>query len=127
MSGKILRIAIVDDEESVRKALQRLLRSHGVEAHTFSGGPQFLAALPALAPDCIVLDLHMPELSGFELLELLPPGLPVVVITGHDSPEAQARAQRASAYLRKPVEEKSLLDAIYQAVTNPSPVPQSNT
>lgn len=117
MSRPPLRIAIVDDEESVRKALQRLLRSFAMEAHVFASGRGFLAAVAELKPDGVLLDLHMPELSGFEVLDRLPPHLPAVVITGHDSPEAQARTRRAAAYLRKPVDGKLLETAIRAAVS----------
>lgn len=116
MSRAALRIAVVDDEESVCKALQRLLRAHLIEGFTFSNAAEFLSSVTLLAPDCVVLDLHMPEISGFEVLDLLPPELPVVAMTGHDSPEAYARARRAGAYLRKPVDEKTLLEAIDTAI-----------
>ena len=114
-------IAIIDDEESVRKALARLLHSVGMKAETFSGGGEFLEALGTHRPACAVLDLHMPGMNGFELLERLnSPSVrvPVVVITGHDTPEAEERALRggAAAYLRKPINQALLLDAINSAI-----------
>lgn len=114
-------IAIVDDEESVRRALTRLMVSAGFRARSFSGGKALLASLGADRPNCIVLDLHMPEVSGFELqaqLRASPQPLPVIVITGHDTPESQKRALAAGAvaYLRKPVDDQVLLDAVARAV-----------
>ncbi len=101
-------IAVVDDEEPIRKALKRLLRSAGLEVETFPSGVEFLESLVIRRPDCVVLDLHMPVMSGFEVQVRLAksgPSVPVVVITGHDSDEtrAQALAGMPVAYLRKPV------------------------
>ena len=114
-------IAIVDDEESVRKALRRLMVSAGFRAQTFSCGAALLASLSTDRPNCVVLDLHMPELNGFELqvqLNALAQSLPVVVITGHDTPEAQKRVMDAGAiaYLRKPIDDRELLAAVAKAV-----------
>lgn len=109
-------IALVDDEESVRRALERLLRSAGLRVAGFSSGAALLRGLHDLGPDCIVLDLLMPELSGFDVLDRLPPDYPVVVLTGRDSPEARARAVRAAAFLLKPCDEHTLLDAIASAL-----------
>lgn len=112
-----LQIAIVDDEDSVRKAIARLLRSADMGVETYASGSDLLAVIKAHPVDCIVLDLHMPRLSGFDVLErlaLLGNPAPVIVITGHDSPEAQARvfAAGGAAYLLKPVDELVLLAAI---------------
>jgi FixJ family two-component response regulator len=118
------QIAIVDDEDSVRKAIARLLRSLDMGVETFSCGNDLLAVVQAHPIDCIVLDLHMPRLSGFEvLLQLgeLGCAVPVIVITGHDSPESRARviASGAAAYLLKPVDEQVLLAAIASATGTP--------
>jgi FixJ family two-component response regulator len=112
-------VAIVDDEDPIRKALMRLLRSAGLDAVTFSSGTEFLDSLSHRRPDCVVLDLHMPVVSGFMVqAELAESGLPVVIITGHDSDETRDRALagRPAAYLRKPVQDQALLDAIYLAL-----------
>jgi FixJ family two-component response regulator len=119
-------IAIVDDEEAVRKALMRLMRSAGLEAAIFSSGAEFLESLGTRRPDCVVLDLHMPGMNGFEVQARLAEGgeaLPVIIITAHDSPEAHERAMaaHARAYLRKPLDDQALLDAIGAAVA-PKPV-----
>lgn len=117
MKPSTLRVAILDDEESVLRALQRLLRSAGMEVVTYESGIEFLSVVTQAAPDCVVLDLHMPGFSGFDVMELLPPEYPVIAITGHDSPETQARAHRATAYLRKPIDDQSLLAAIAHATS----------
>jgi len=114
-------ITIVDDEEPIRNALRRLLRSAGMDVETFPSGVEFLDSLATRRPDCVVLDLHMPVVNGFEVLEQLAKSdmhLPVVVITGHDSDETRylALARLPVAYLRKPVDDQVLLDAIALAL-----------
>lgn len=114
-------IAVIDDEEAVRKALRRLLHSAGFAVETFGGGEEFLASLTRRQPDCAVLDLHMPDVSGFDVLERLAAAgtrLPVIVITGGDSPGAEARVlgSGASACLRKPISDRLLLAAIAAAL-----------
>ena len=112
-------VAIVDDEEPIRKALTRLLRSTGLETESFPSGGEFLKSLSNHRPDCVVLDLHMPVVSGFEVQDRLGKfGVPVVIITGHDSDEtrAQALAGHPAAYLRKPIDDQILLDAIELAL-----------
>jgi FixJ family two-component response regulator len=110
-------VAIVDDEEPVRKALKRLLRASGLDADTYASGQDFLQASEARMPDCVVLDLHMPGMSGLQVLEELrsaKKSLPTVVITAYDEPASreQCLAAGAAAYLRKPLDERLLLNAI---------------
>ena len=114
-------IAIVDDEEPVRKALRRLLRSAGMDVKSFPSGVEFLESLTTEWPDCVVLDLHMPVMNGVEVqaqLAGLRVSVPVVIITGHDSDETRALALAGFpvAYLRKPVNDQLLLDAIALAL-----------
>ena len=81
-------IAVIDDEESVRKALGRLLQSVGMMVETFSGGGEFLEALATRRPACAVADLHMPEMSGFDLLERLhSPGIRCLLYTSDAADE----------------------------------------
>ena len=115
---------MVDDEESVRIALRRLLRSASLSVETFSSGAEFLESLKEHQPDCIVLDWHMPQVGGSLVQARLAEAgirLPTVVITGHDSDETRERALAggAAAYLRKPVDDQALLDAITSAVRTP--------
>jgi FixJ family two-component response regulator len=119
VNSTALSIAVVDDDEAVRKGIARLLRSAGLSARVFASVPEFLGSLPDYLPSCVVLDLHMPGLSGFSLMETLQRRFPIVVITGHDSPEAQTRAmtEGAATYLTKPVGDNDLLEAISSAVT----------
>jgi FixJ family two-component response regulator len=120
MDRSRLRIAIVDDDESVRKALKRLLRAANLDADTFASGRDFIDSLAAQVPDCIVLDLHMPGMNGLDVQQQLARSglqLPIVIITGHDEPLARAQCltSGAAAYLRKPLDDKALLDAIHRA------------
>ena len=115
-------IAVVDDEEPVRKALKRLLRAAGLEAEGYASGKDFLAA--ERRPDCVVLDLHMPVMSGQALLRQIrkmSARLPVVVITAHDTAETRDEciAAGAAAYLRKPLDDRLLLNAISLALAKP--------
>jgi len=110
-------IVVVDDEVSICRALKRLIMSVGFEVNTFGSGVDFLESLSLRCPDALVLDLHMPGISGYDVQARLTQAghkLPVIVITGHDTPQSRERAldAGASVYLRKPVDEKELLDAI---------------
>lgn len=107
----------MDDEPSLCRALQRLLQLAGFDVDTFAGGEAFLDSLPSGVPDCVILDVQMPGMTGLEVQSRLADahaGVPVIVITGHDYPAARALALAAGAvaYLRKPVSEESLLAAI---------------
>jgi FixJ family two-component response regulator len=96
--------------------------SAGFRAQAFASGSEFLASVSGNRPCCVVLDLHMPGLSGFDVQARLRDDadvLPVVTITGHDTPESQQRALAggAKAYLRKPVDDQVLLDAVRAAIS----------
>ncbi len=114
-------IAVVDDEESVRKALGRLIGAAGFDVQTFASGADFLRALQSQRPDCVVLDVRMPQMDGFDVqlaLTRAHDSTPVIIITGDDSVEYRDRAfrQGARAYLRKPVDDVTLVDAIQNAL-----------
>jgi FixJ family two-component response regulator len=112
-------IAALDDEPQFCRALSRLLKTHGFDVVTFTHGDEFLAACASRLPDCLLLDLHMPDLNGFEILERVAARhLPVLVITGHDKPGNAARVRDLGGvgYFLKPVNETQLIDAVRAAI-----------
>jgi FixJ family two-component response regulator len=120
-------IAIVDDEESVRKAIVRVLRAAGFTARGYPSGGEFLDAWHFDRPDCLVLDLQMPGLSGTEVQRSLKTAgarFPIVIITAHDSPGLREECISAGAieYLSKPLDARTLVKALSCAV---SPTDQS--
>jgi FixJ family two-component response regulator len=116
-------IAVVDDEAPVRTALGRLLRLADYEVAAFPSGDDFLAALAARRPDCAILDVNMPGLSGFDVLSRLKAahaGLPVVFITASDDPAFERQARDSGrALLRKPFSNDVLLQAVGNALGRP--------
>jgi len=113
-------IVLIDDDESVRRALQRLLRAAGWHVETFAAAEQFLDSLAQPAPACLVVDVHLPGLSGLELHQRLQAegrAVPVVFISafGDERMRAQAREAGAIAFLDKPFQEECLLEAVAQA------------
>jgi FixJ family two-component response regulator len=81
-------VAIVDDEETVRVALERLLRNRGIDAEVFASGEKFLQSLDFCWPDCVILDLQIPEASGFDVVSRMAAAgvqIPIVALTGRDA------------------------------------------
>jgi FixJ family two-component response regulator len=114
-------IAIVDDDPSVRRGLERLVRSMGWKAETFASAQEFLDRPHAEPPSCLVLDLQLPGLSGLDLQKrMAEAGLhtPIVFLTGHGSIPSSVQAMKAGAieFLTKPVDEQDLLKAIEEAI-----------
>jgi FixJ family two-component response regulator len=115
-------IAVVDDEESVRRALARLLSASNFDVKTFGSGNDFLNMLPSWQPDCIVLDHQMPGITGLDLLgELARLGSKsfVIMITGQDDAEIRTRclaSGRVFAYMSKPIDDTDFLSAIRVAL-----------
>lgn len=109
-------IAIVDDDASVRRSLLRVVESAGYKAETFASAREFLAWLPHGQAACLVLDVHMDDLSGFDLRDRLK--VPIVFITGHDDPATLARIESSSVagHLRKPFDRATVLDTISRVV-----------
>jgi len=121
MSSRLPRprplVAVVDDEESIRKSLRRLFMAADLDAAVFGSGQEFLDSLRGRQPDCLVLDLQMPGLTGLEVQRVLAGSgarFPTIIITAHDEPEARTRCLAAgvAAYLCKPLHDEMLLDAI---------------
>ena len=113
-------VAVVDDEAPVRTALGRLLRLADYEVGAFASGDEFLASLAARRPDCVILDVNMPGLSGFGVKSRLDGAqieLPAVFITASDDPEFERQAREASStLLRKPFSNEVLLQAVGRAL-----------
>jgi FixJ family two-component response regulator len=114
-------IAVVDDDPYVRRGLERLFRSAGFGVETFASGAEFLRSADDHEPKCVVLDLNMPDLDGFEVQAQLlrtHPDLPIIIVTGHDTPDSRSRALEggAKAFLCKPVDDKELLQSISEAM-----------
>ena len=109
-------IAIVDDDPSVRRALDRLVRAAGYAVETFASGREFLEWLPGGRAACLVLDVHMKEMSGFDLQERL--AVPIIFMTAHDDGQTRDRIEKstATAHLRKPFDKGTVLTAIRRAV-----------
>ena len=115
-------VAIVDDDEPVRRSLERLVQSAGYAVETFASAGEFLAWLPSRQAACLVLDVHLKEMSGFELQQRL--AVPVIFITSHDDAPTRTRIENSGAagHLWKPFDEQEVLDAIRRAVgTDPEP------
>jgi FixJ family two-component response regulator len=114
-------IHFVDDDDSLRSALQRLLTAAGHRVKAYASAGEFLLDPPADAPGCLLLDLSMPGPSGLELQEALKRHdirLPVIFLTGHGDLATGVRAMKAGAmdFLTKPVEREPLLAAIARAL-----------
>jgi len=114
-------IALVDDEARVRTALIRLLRLADFEVSAFPSGEAFLASLDARHPDCVILDMRMPGLSGLDVQARLRAArirIPVVFMTAADDPALEQAAQEAGGawLLRKPFSDAELLHAIGSAL-----------
>jgi len=114
-------VFVVDDDASVREALNGLLRSAGFAVETFASAQAFLARPPSDLPGCLVLDVGLPDLSGLDLQRRMAEmhvEIPIVFITGHGDVPTSVRAMKAGAveFLTKPFGERDLLHAIRQAV-----------
>jgi len=120
MHRESFTVYVVDDDESIRKALKRLLRSMGYHAVAFESAEDFMEATSCRGEGCLVLDIRLPGMTGLDLQEKLASSgvkYPVIFMTAHDNPQWQERAKKAGAvaYLRKPFDEQSLLGAIQLA------------
>jgi FixJ family two-component response regulator len=105
-------IAIVDDDPSLRRSLLRVVESAGYKAEAFAGGREFLQWLPSGRAACLVLDVHMSGMSGFDVEDRTT--VPIIFITGHDDAVTRYRVEhsRAASHLRKPFPAAALLAAI---------------
>jgi FixJ family two-component response regulator len=115
---KMMPIAVVDDDESVREATANLLRSSGYDADVFASAEEFLKSRHAFARPCLILDVHLPEMDGLKLQSRLENRVPIVFITAYFDARTRSRALRAGAiaFLHKPYSEEELLGTIREAV-----------
>jgi len=115
-----VHIALVDDDDSVRRALSRLLSALGFEVSAFASAEEFLVSADLERARCMLLDVHLPRLSGLELKSLLSianRSVPVVFITGDDHMARSEEMRRTGARcLMKPLERDKLVAAIHDAV-----------
>lgn len=114
-------VFVVDDDASIRAALESLMRSVGHEVRTFAATQDFLSAERADLPGCLVLDVRLPGTSGLQFqreLEALSLQIPIVFITGHGDIEMSVAAMKAGAleFLTKPIREQALLDAVHRGI-----------
>jgi FixJ family two-component response regulator len=114
-------VCVIDDDVSLLRALQRLLGASGFHVKAFSSAEEFLAARNVASVGCLVVDVHLGGLSGFELHDRLVSAgrrIPVVFITAHDDSLTRERARRAGAidYLRKPFNDELLIAGINRAL-----------
>jgi FixJ family two-component response regulator len=112
-----ITVYVIDDDESIRRALKRLLRSVGYHALTFSSAEDFLEFAPERGEGCLVLDIRLPKMTGLDLQEKLASRgteYSVIIMTAYDNPQWRERAEKAGAiaYLSKPFSEQALLDAL---------------
>jgi FixJ family two-component response regulator len=121
-------VALVDDDRSHRRALSRLLRATGIETLDFDSAEAYLARVVEDRIDCVVLDLQLGGMSGFDLqarLAVEAGAPPVVFLTAHDEPETIERAAATGcAFLRKTQPGAALIDAIRRAVASATPFPK---
>lgn len=114
-------VFVIDDDASMRAAIQRLLGAVGISVETFESGQEFLKSILPEVPGCVVLDVRLPGSSGLDLQrEMAEQGIqiPVIFITGHGDIPMSVQAMKAGAveFLTKPFRDQDLLDAISQAL-----------
>ena len=123
-------VYIVDDDDSVRKGLSRLMRSAGLKSQDFNSAEEFLAEVDAAQTGCVLLDITMPRLTGFQLqaeLKKREIDLPVIAISARDDTDTRRMALDLGArfFFRKPVDDQALIDTIQWVLTsvhrNPAP------
>ena len=113
-------VFVVDDDISVRESLEGLIRSEGWEVETFASAHAFLARPRVLVPNCLVLDVTLPDLSGLDLQKRLADrsDMPIIFITGYGDVPMTVQAMKAGAveFLTKPFSDEVLIGAIRQAI-----------
>lgn len=128
MPTTLPRVAIVDDDMPVRMALARMLGAYPLDVRAFGSAQSFVESLAEGAPECLVLDVQMPEMNGIELQHYLRQAgfkIPTIVVTGYDEPEIQEQSYTAGAvaFMVKPLDRTRLITAIHRAIEAAQPVP----
>jgi FixJ family two-component response regulator len=121
MNQSTAMVFVVDDDVSVREALEGLIKSAGWRVETFASAQEFLSYSRTDAPSCLVLDIELPDLNGLDLQELvahMEPSIPIIFITGHGDIPMSVRAMKGGAveFLTKPFLDQDLLAGIQEAV-----------
>jgi FixJ family two-component response regulator len=121
IAGEYPLVAVVDDDESVRESLPDLLREFGLATHSFSSAEQFLTSDSLVQTGCLILDIAMPGMSGFDLqreLKLRGHSIPIIFISAHKDEVVRRRAfqQGAVEFLFKPFSDTALLQALNTAL-----------
>jgi FixJ family two-component response regulator len=119
MPGDVPKIVVVEDDASMSQAIERILRVKGFAAVVFGSAEAALDAGAATTADCLVLDIHLPGMSGIDLYRRLAADgekVRAVFITAHDEPAVREDAERRESYLTKPFSGRALLDAITHAL-----------
>ena len=114
-------IFVIDDDQPMQRAFLLLLRSAGFDAKAFTSAEEFLTHSHVSDGDCIILDLRMPRMNGFDLMEKLISReirTPIICVTAFDDVRSRERARElgAAAYFTKPVDDQALIDAINWAI-----------
>jgi FixJ family two-component response regulator len=121
VSGNTAVVFVVDDDPSMRRSLESLLRSVGHEVRLFASAPEFMQAVRKDVPGCLVLDVRLPGMSGLAFQEELTKAgiaMPIIFITGHGDVPMSVRAMKAGAaeFLTKPFDDQVFLDAVHAAL-----------
>src|ERR1700679_745991 len=114
-------VVVVDDDVSVRESLELLIRNEGWEPALFESAQEFLARLPTVAANCLILDVNLPDLSGLDIQQRITSeksSTPIIFITGYGDIPTSVRAMKAGAaeFLTKPLDDEVMIGAIREAV-----------
>jgi FixJ family two-component response regulator len=124
-SAAVPTVFIIDDDRSMRQAIQDLVESVGLRAEAFTTGREFISRQPTGDPSCLVLDVRLPQLSGLDFQRQLAEAgiqIPIIFVTAHGDVPMSVRALKSGAveFLTKPFRDQDLLDAIQQALQRDS-------
>lgn len=123
MTSNQCKVHVVDDDEAVRKSLQMLLRTVGIDAAVYESGDSFLERLDDSTDGCILLDIRMPGMSGLEVQKRLREHgstLPIIFITGHGDVPMAVEAMQLGAFdfVQKPFRDQDLMDRVSRALSH---------